>query len=500
MASAATGILFPIPRAGLGGPPSARSSLARRSGLSRECYWPSPREDAGAEVGALAASSFGRRVRSVPTPEESGTATTERVAEIAGHKPSQRPLRILLVNAFHHLRGGVERAYLDESRWLSAAGHTVMHFATQDPRNVHSPTADYFAPGVDFSARAHPVKLLSQLPNVAWSAPASTAMARLLRDHRPDVAHVHAPSRYLTPSILQPLVESGVPVVMTLHDFKLWCTNRTMFAGVGACERCKSGHHYHALLSRCVQGSYLKSAVGMLEAYVHDLGNVYRSVKLWIAPSSFVAARATELGLPAGRVHHLSHAVEFCAEEDSSAPVGTPSVGPYALFAGRLSLEKGVRLLPEIAMGLRGARLVVAGDGPERAWLDERAKAIPHLDVIGHQPDGALMTLRRQARAFVLPSLAAETFSYATAEALLTGLPVVAFRSGAIPELVEHGVTGWLAEPGDVSGLTSALNVAIATPASGLANAAALDKLRARLRPEHHTSGLLELYEKAIRG
>src|SRR5215831_10381220 len=200
-------------------------------------------------------------------------------------------MRVLLVNAFHWLKGGVERTYLDESRWLTAAGHEVAHFAVRDPRNLPSPTAKYFAPPADFTEGGGQSQI-NQLSRVIWSVPAERAMEALLRDFRPAIAHFHAPSRHLTPSIFVPLATAGVPVVMTLHDFKPWCTNRILFARGEPCERCKGGRHWHALATGCVQDSRLKSAVGMVEAYVHDARDAYHGVRTWIAPSRFVMEKA----------------------------------------------------------------------------------------------------------------------------------------------------------------------------------------------------------------
>jgi hypothetical protein len=95
-------------------------------------------------------------------------------------------------------------------------------------------------------------------------------MSEVIHAFGPEIAHLHAPSRYLTPSILRPLERAGVPTVMTVHDFKPWCTNRIMFAHDAPCERCRGGSHWHALANGCVQGSRLKSAVGTIEAYTHD--------------------------------------------------------------------------------------------------------------------------------------------------------------------------------------------------------------------------------------
>ena len=179
-------------------------------------------------------------------------------------------MRVLFVNAFHYMRGGVERTVFDETRWLTAAGHDVAHFAIEDPRNLPSPTAPFFAPAADFGEHAPLGRLLRQLPHTLWSAPAAGAMRRLLDAFRPDVAHVHAPSRYLTPSVLAALERTRVPMVMTLHDFKPWCTNRLLFARGEVCERCRGGHHWHAAAIGCVQHSHLKSVVGAIEAYTHD--------------------------------------------------------------------------------------------------------------------------------------------------------------------------------------------------------------------------------------
>ena len=109
-------------------------------------------------------------------------------------------MRVLMVNAFHWLKGGVERTLFDETRWLRAAGHEVAAFATADRRNLPSPLEQHFAPAADFGEDTPAWKQLPQLARAIWSAPAAHALAGLLAEWRPDVAHVHAPSRYLTPS------------------------------------------------------------------------------------------------------------------------------------------------------------------------------------------------------------------------------------------------------------------------------------------------------------
>jgi glycosyltransferase involved in cell wall biosynthesis len=405
-------------------------------------------------------------------------------------------VRILLINAFHYLKGGVERTYLDESRWLAAAGHEVGHFAIRDPRNLPSPTARHFAPAADYGEGGSPLAQIGQLPRALWSGPAARAMEGLLADFRPDVAHVHAPSRYLTPSFLRPLERARVPVVMTLHDFKhRWCTNRILFARGAPCERCKGGHHWHAATTGCVQGSRAKSAVAAFEAYLHDAIGAWRVVRLFVCPSDFVRAKAIEFGADPATLRVLHHGVE---PQDGAADAGDAiPAEPYALFAGRLSLEKGVRLLPGIAAALGRRPLYVAGEGPLRGVLDAAAARTPSLRLLGHLPDATLAAWRRRAAAVLVPSLFYEHFGYTAAEALLDRRPVVAARIGALPELVEHEVTGQLAPPGDAGALAAALVRAFDDPAAARWAEAGAERVRTIGDPARHLEGLLAIYGEA---
>ncbi len=436
-----------------------------------------------------------------------------------GRSEAGKPVRILLVNAFHYMKGGVERTYLDESRWLSRAGHDVAHLAVRDSRNLGSPTAAHFAPGADFGEGAPALGQIAHLPRVLWSAPAASAMERLIREFRPEVAHLHAPSRYLTPSILRPLERAGVATVMTLHDFKPWCTNRILFARGEPCERCKGGSHWHALTTRCVQGSLVKSAVGAIEAYTHVALDAYRHVKLWIAPSQFVYEKAVEFSVAPEKLRVLAHGVEpsmattppgeVPGDEPEAPESGdsTSAVGlgtrdtfetPYVFFSGRLSIEKGVALLPDIARGIAPVRLLVAGDGPLRGRLDEARQGVPTLRALGHLDDAELAAYRRGAAAVVVPSLFYEHFCYAAAEALLDERPVVASKIGAIPELVEHEVTGQLSAPGDVKAIASALRRALDDALARRWAMAGAQRVRTIADPGKHLSGLVAIYEEAL--
>jgi glycosyltransferase involved in cell wall biosynthesis len=419
-------------------------------------------------------------------------------------------VRILQVNAFHYLRGGVERAYFDEARALTAAGHDVAQLAIQDARNTPSPTAAYFAPPADFGEDAPWTRRLAGAGRLIWSREAAAAASRVVAAFRPDVAHVHAPSRYLTPSVLRSLEGARVPTVMTLHDFKPWCTNRVMFARGAPCERCRGGHHWHAAAIGCVQGSRLRGAAAALEAYVHDRLGAYRSVRLWVAPSRFVADKVAEHGLSPASIRVLAHGVEPLDRRPAGAapasvvaahPVSSgarPPADPFVLYAGRLSAEKGVALLPALAAGLAPTPVVVAGEGPLREWLAARRAANPNLLLPGHLDAASLAEHLRHAAAVVIPSLFYETFCYAAAEALALARPVVASRIGAVPELIEHEVTGLLVTPDDPRAWLEATRRALADPAATQWGLTGRERVRARCDPARHLEGLLAVYREAM--
>jgi glycosyltransferase involved in cell wall biosynthesis len=400
-------------------------------------------------------------------------------------------VRILFVNAFHWLKGGVERTLFDETRWLGAAGHEVAHLAIRDARNAPSPTAEFFAPAVDWGEGAPLAPQLARLPSAIWSLDAEACMRRLLERWRPDVAHVHAPSRYLTPAVLRPLEALRVPVVMTLHDYKPWCTNRLLFAHGEVCTRCRGGAHWHAAATACVQDSRAKSAIAALEAYVHDAVGAYRMVRRWIAPSRFAHDTAISLGADAAHVRVVPHGVERPAARGTRGESGR-----YALFFGRLSEEKGVRLLPEVARALAPVPLMVAGEGPLSEWL--RAAGPDSLRLLGHVEDASLAALRAEATAVLMPSRFPETFGYSAAEALLDARPLVAARIGALPELIEHEVSGLLVEPGDLAGLIAASRRALDDPAAAAWGATARERVSALTDPARHVKALVAVYEEAM--
>jgi glycosyltransferase involved in cell wall biosynthesis len=190
-----------------------------------------------------------------------------------------------------------------------------------------------------------------------------------------------------------------------------------------------------------------------------------------------------------------------------TATAATPASGEIAssglperftLFAGRLSLEKGVKLLPAAAAAIAPVPLLVAGDGPLGGWLE--SQRVPNLRRLGHVDDATLAAARARAAAVIVPSLFYEHFGYTAAEALLAGRPVVAAAIGALPELVEHEKTGLLAEPGDGTSLGQQLRRALDDPAATRWAEAGRARVREIGDPQRHVEHLLAIYAEAAAG
>jgi glycosyltransferase involved in cell wall biosynthesis len=257
-----------------------------------------------------------------------------------------------------------------------------------------------------------------------------------------------------------------------------------------------------------VQDSHLKSAIGSIEAYTHDAIGAYRAVRRWIAPSEFALEKAVQWGAPRDRLRLLPHGLERRTGLDENgerrwpsapppaAPAGVPAE-PFVLFAGRVSVEKGVKLLPELARALGATPLIVAGEGPLLGELQAAASTTPNLKLLGRLEGAAFAALRASARVVIVPSLFYETYGYAVAEALLDARPVVASRIGALPELVEHERTGLLVPPGDAAALIAAVRRALTESRAMHWGSAGRERVLAAGDPRLHTQGLLAIYHEA---
>lgn len=268
-------------------------------------------------------------------------------------------------------------------------------------------------------------------------------VSRAVRRTGARIVHAHNLHPTLGWRALAAAREAGARVVLHLHQYRLVCAVGVCFTHGEDCTRCHGRNTLPGVLRNC-RGSLVEAVTygAALALWQPRLAGL---VDAFAVPSAFAVERLRELGAPVSDPYVLPHVIRRFARESAAAE------GRHALVVARLAPEKGVDVAIE-ACRIAGIPLVVAGDGPERA----RLAAIAGLDVTftGRVDDLELERLRRQAVIALVPSRSGETFGLAAAEAMACGLPVLASRVGALPELVPGE---WLVAAGDPAALAGAI-------------------------------------------
>jgi glycosyltransferase involved in cell wall biosynthesis len=274
-----------------------------------------------------------------------------------------------------------------------------------------------------------------------YSRLARREMREVLKNFAPDVVHVHEVYPAHSPWVLRDCRAAGVPVVMTCHDFRLTCPTATHLSKGQPCDRCVQGSTMPCFARNC-RGNKMESAAFALRAGVARSFRLFEeNVDLFITPSNFVKQRLMDSGLPAEKLRVVPNMVRI------TKTIADPGVGRYAAYAGRIAPEKGIDTLMEAAWR---TAMPVHLAGHTTSVPESTA---PNVRWLGHLSGAALTEFYAGARFLVVPSLWYEAFGLVVAEAMMLGIPVIAANGGALPELVEHGVTGFLFSAGDAQDL-----------------------------------------------
>jgi glycosyltransferase involved in cell wall biosynthesis len=367
-------------------------------------------------------------------------------------------LRILQVNKYFYPHAGSETVLFQTRSLLARRGHEVVDFAMDHPRNVESPQAEYFAPWREYTnpEQGRVDRARSALSSV-YSLAARRQIARLLDDHRPDVAHLHVIYHQLTLSIVDELHARGIPTVMTLHDYKIGCPAYVLYRDGQRCSLCTTGPVENVVVHRCIKGSLAASALAAVEARLVRTRRLYDKIDVFIAPSRFAAGVATDTGIPASRVHVVPN---FLSDDEVAASQQRVAEAPRFLFAGRLEGVKGVADLLQVfsrddpSLGT----LVIAGAGGElEDQVREAARNHPSIEYLGRLTRDEVRAQLASTRAAILPSRWDENYPMSLLEARAASVPVIATRRGGLPDMVADGHDGYLVEAADPDALRTAV-------------------------------------------
>ena len=329
-----------------------------------------------------------------------------------------------------------------------------------------------------------------------WSRTSRRKLLGILRNTRPDVAHFHNTFLLISPSAYHACWQVGVPVVQTLHNYRLFCPTATFYRDGHVCEDCLGKSlPWPGVVHACYRKSRPQSAVVAAMLTVHRWLRTWQDrVDLYIALTKFARRKLIEGGLPAEKIVVKSNFIH----PDPGVREGD---GSYALFVGRLSPEKGITTLLKAWQNVKQIPLVVVGDGPLMCEVQAfvQKQKLEGVAVLGRQAREETLALMKGARFLLFPSEWYEGFPMSVAEAFSCGVPVVASRLGAMTEIVEVGQTGLHFALGDPEDLAAKIEWAWTHPKQMQAmGREARRKYEQMYTAERNYRMLVEIYQQAI--
>jgi len=388
-------------------------------------------------------------------------------------------MRILIAHNRYQQHGGEDNVVVAECKLLLAHGHEVTRF---DVDNDH------------IQGR------VSQIATAAGSVYSLSAKRRVreaIDAAKPDIVHVHNFFPTLSPSIFYACADAGVPVVHTLHNYRIVCCAPYLFREGHLCEECiEERSPLPGILHGCYRSSHIGSAVaGLGMAFHHEIGTWSTKVAAFIALNEFAASKIGDYRVPREKI---------IVKPNFSVDLGLgKGDGGYALFVGRLSPEKGIQtILDADAAGSLTMDVVLLGDGPMREQVAQ-AQARPGSRLIskGFIQHDQIIEYMRRASVLIMPSIWYESGPLVVIEALSLGLPVIAAALGNVAQVISTTTAGLLYEPGNSAGLAAAL-------AQFASNPEEIIEMRRRARlayesthtPQKNYERLIEIYEGVLRG
>lgn len=334
-------------------------------------------------------------------------------------------------------------------------GHEVIFFSCIDSKNEPSNQSEYFV-----ASNASLSKIRGAV-RYFYNNEAKRNLERLIAKEKPDIAHVHLFWGGISPSIFGVLRKHRIPLVHTVHDYRMVCPAYTFRTPAGkVCEDCRGKYFYKCMLRRCSKGNFVQSCIMAAEMYVRNaFFNPVRNIYGFVFVSKFAKSK------------HMQYMPDFAFAKSIVAYNTIPPLeekfisrdrGEYFLFFGRLSHEKGINTLIDAFISNRNAKLKIVGTGPEEDKLRKRvidAEAY-NIEFAGYRSGDALKEIIRDAAFVVVPSEWYENNPMTIVEAYSAGVPVIGAKIGGIPEIVDDWKTGFLFTSGDSDALRKCIEKA----------------------------------------
>jgi glycosyltransferase involved in cell wall biosynthesis len=339
---------------------------------------------------------------------------------------SEELTRVLFLHNYYQQPGGEDNVFASESALLEEHGHQVLRYS------LHNDAVN----GMSRLALAQAT---------VWNGTVYRELRSLIREERPQLAHFYNTFPLASPAAYYAARAEGVPVVQTVQNYRMLCTNAFLIREGRVCEDCLGKTlPWPGVVHACYRESRSASGVVATMLAAHSLlGTWTRAVDVYIAPTEFVRRKLGQGRIPVDKIMVKPNFVR-------SDPGVKKGQGDYVLFVGRLSSEKGVETMLA-AWERLGAkvRLKIAGDGPLAPRVSRAAKRFERIEWLGRQPRDRIFELMKNAQALLFPSVWYEGFPMVIVEAYAVGLPVITSDLGSMSSVIDHGRTGLHFRPGD---------------------------------------------------
>ncbi|OGL95850.1 hypothetical protein A2348_00365 [Candidatus Uhrbacteria bacterium RIFOXYB12_FULL_58_10] len=409
-------------------------------------------------------------------------------------------MKIIQANKFYFMRGGAERYVFDLSAWLRSQGHEIFPFAMRHPDNLETPYAEFFPSFIQTERVRVGMAGLKTFGRMFYSFEARRRMSLLIDAVRPDIAHIHSVYTQLSPSVLDVLHARRVSMVMTVHDHHLISSHYNVWAE-GCLPVGRRGRIDHAragivrgTLSRFHKHSFAASFAQIAAfAFHYNRGSYRNRVNLFLTPSDYMRRKLVGAGFPEDRVRTVPYGM------DPETSIARFDHDGYVLYYGRLSEEKGVETVIQVAKQLPDIPFKIVGTGPDEARLHALAHGTKNVEFVGFRSGELLQEVVRGALCVLVPSRVHENFPLVALESMGAGKPVVGSNVGGMPEVVEDRVTGLLVPPNDLHAWVEAV-MRLAYDEDfrlGLARAARLSA-ETTFHIKRHHAAIMKAYADAI--
>lgn len=389
-------------------------------------------------------------------------------------------MKILFIHNFYQTSSpsGEDAVFKNEVELLRRRGHTVVIYEKHND---------------DVSEDPNRLKIAI---NTIWSKESYREITELIKQEKPDLAHFHNIWYLISPSAYYACKDAGVPVVQTLHNFRMFCANGLLLRNEKPCEECVGKPPWRGLLHGCYRDSRFFTAPVVFAEWLHSVRNTWQTaIDAYITLTDFGKKKFIQCGLPEKKIFVKPNFLTYPRNLSTSPQ-------QYAIFIGRLSKEKGVNVLIDALKYLNNFSLKLIGDGPMRQKMEAEVKSQgleQTVEFLGKRSHTECMELLKSSRFLILPSVCYENFPMTIAEAFACEKPVVASRLGVMADIVEDKKTGMLFNPGDPADLAEKISWMMENEAACIGMGRnARTEFENKYADDHNFDTLIDIYKKTL--